>query len=643
MNIKINLVYANGTPIYKVPSFSRNQARVFGGVFSDKTGDWFYPAYYPWHTRAIEDYRALYDNVELSKSAAKHYEAQDTYTDAKLDPDFPWVTTPDDYQIDATRHCVYNIRAGALMDCGLGKTKVIIDTIRYINWCHETGRHQHLVGAKRRPKVLCVVKSSVLYNWIEELEKHAGAGFFSAAVVDGYQPAKLADGTVRRNTKYDAIEGAADKDFLIVTYEQAATKDYADFIQRHFKYDTIVADEAHKLQTWSSRNTQTAIKLASTAARRIIATGTATLGDPRHLYGQFQFLAKHLANGSYYNFCKKYLKTSPHSDKIVLGYKNLNQLNSKVREYGKIVRIDGRINTKRRTITVGCDLSKKQKTEYNQIIGAGGSVHPDTKDWVEYEEAVVKIGKAHQVTGGFLRYSNEDPTLCDGCAFLDDCVDNGIKPYTSKCEVEKTSPPASLKEFPSPKLDVMMDKLEDVLEADDNAVIITYRFQQERRYIEAAMDKSGINYLSVQPTTSAKKQLEMANTFESDHSVRVYLAQISTLVGINLVRAKYIFFFSLSLDLKDYDQARGRNYRRTQKAAEIFEYIFYCRGTVEEMILEAIEMKSDIKELVLSRLDCTSCPEYSKRCRANGIKPWRAGCVLDKQVDKKTIQLVEAK
>jgi len=598
-------------------------------------GLWYHPAYYPFHNIALNDYRALFPReVSLTTAAADFLKSQEALDvedpGTLLDDEFQWITPPDSYQKSSVGHAMRCLRSGLFLDCGLGKTKVAIDTVRYLRWLAETGRQSSFISKSQAPRVLCIVKSSVLWNWPDEIAKHSAPDEFKVSVLDGYNTAK----------KKASVEAAAGSDFLIATYEQLSRGDYAKRVKEHFHYDMVIADESHKLQSWSSGNTQTAVDMSRRAYRRIIATGTATLGDPRHVFGQLHFLAPHTVGTSFYKFCESYLKKSPTNNKIVVGYKNLSRLNKKIHSVGTVVKIDDKIATTRRVIAVPVKMTKEQGKLYNEILSTHEVYNTETNESAKFTEPITRLGKVHEICGSFLSLHNRDPNICNTCAFLEDCVEANIKPYTLACNIVKKKPtPTLITLKKNPKLNAMMDKLDDVMQDPSNAVIITFRFRKDADNIRAALVDKGVEFVEVLQGTTAKKLHALADKFENDDNVKVFLAQISTLVGINLVRAKYIFFYSLSFDLKDYEQARGRNYRRTQKAPEIFEYIFYVENSVESIILEALRSKTEVKDLLMTRVECGTCTEHVDRCALLKILPWRKGCILQNTKDKVVMKL----
>lgn len=622
---KFFLKMVNGVPMYISPSVSINQNRIFGGKFHE--GNWFYPAMYPYHNNPIEDAKSLFGDIEVvdsTKLLAKLNRYNESVENLELEEGFSFVTTPEQYQKEATVHAVYNYRAAMLLDCGLGKTKVIIDTFRYLDFLYKSKLRTDLINEK--PKALVIVKASVLWNWPLEIAKHSNENY--KVTVIGGTPAQ----------KKKQLTCCADSDFVIITYEQAAQGAYVQQIKANFAYNIIVADESHKLQTWSSANCKAAYELSQGAGRRIIASGTASLGDPRHLYGQLAFLGDFVVGTSYYNFCDRHLTTSPLNKHIVLGYKNLGALNAQLHKTAKVVKIDDKIKTRRSVVIRETGIANDALEFYTELSRTKclTGLHDVP---LEFPDTIVRINKLHQLANQFVYFSTEDRTTCDGCKHLSNCIDNAIKPYTKQCEVIKVKPKTEIWESKElAKTAVLFSDLEDMLVDPDNAVIVTYRFDNERARIAEQLTAKGIKFIQCTQGTTPKQQVENAELFERDPTYRVYMSQISTLVGINLVRAKYILFHSVSLDLKDYEQARGRNYRLTQKKPEVFEYIYVASGTVEDAIMEALQAKTDVKDLLLNRVDCTSCKDMS-RCTKDGTMPWKQNCILKGKTTKQTIKI----
>jgi SNF2 family DNA or RNA helicase len=72
-------------------------------------------------------------------------------------------------------------------------------------------------------------------------------------------------------------------------------------------------------------------------------------------------------------------------------------------------------------------------------------------------------------------------------------------------------------------------------------------------------------------------------------------------VGIDLFRAKHAILYSLGFSYIDYTQARARLIRRGQEQ-EVDLFFLAARGTIDDDILTAIEKKTTVSKIVLSRL-----------------------------------------
>ena len=72
-------------------------------------------------------------------------------------------------------------------------------------------------------------------------------------------------------------------------------------------------------------------------------------------------------------------------------------------------------------------------------------------------------------------------------------------------------------------------------------------------------------------------------------------------VGVDLTRARYSAYYSLSFSLGEYDQALSRVHRPGQ--GRPVEHIhLVARGTVDEKILRALEKRAEVVEAILAEI-----------------------------------------
>jgi len=625
-------VAGNGTPVFMTAGQSRELARPFGATWDADRHLWLYPAYYPAAKKVLDDFKVLDSHIKLEFSdTASEYIREVERTDVRyaaleLPAGFEFVTKPFAHQILGLCHVFYMMRAALFYAPGLGKSKIAVDWMRLLRFLGDKG--------------LTIVMGPVVTvrNWGKEIDRHSGGQLKWGAVL----------GTKTQKTKVIERAAAGEFDALLVTYDTA--KNFIELLIREVPYTRIVADESHGIKSFDAARTKAAHELGQKAVRKIIMTGTPTLGSPLDLYGQYKFLGDYFMPEGYFHFKQKYLVHSPYNKHVITGYKNLDILNKRTQFLSLRKTKEECLDLPPQTfVDVDYDLSRHQSVIYNQLIeqmgldvglliaqlgGAASDVMPsDTK----LPHAAALLNKLMQVASGFLIKNNQDTKLCDntepgGCRYVMNCVSSKIEPYTKGCLVASAPLPNTITVFDdNPKLDALEGIFDSVLEDENNKVIVWCYYKAELDLISKLLEKLKLPYVKVDGSTGDRVQA-LADKFNDDPKVRVYLAQVSTGVGITLNAAAYMVYYSLPFALGSYLQSLDRNYRIGQ-SKNVTVYRLLGRGTIEPAIVKLLDNKVDVDTVLTQKLSCIVC-EQSMKCFAEGIGLFDAGCVYQRNVDR---------
>lgn len=657
LTLKTSQVF--GTPVFVLPDVSSQLKRIFGGVQNVKKKEWYFPAYYPFGELAFRDIETVCKNNlrytdGVNVAVTSWDKAKRAIADRDLPDNYDFLTTPLDHQVHSFLNSLYALRSGMFLDPGLGKSKVATDVLRF------TGERALILA----PKV-------TLHNWREELYKHGG-DHFDALVMDDKWRAKV---KLPHLGKLFAAHEAAHKAFLQAGRKDAATREreliqakenvesfvrdlkvqvqghnawvttyktaaiYHKLFYQLLDYTAVVADESHKLRTYNSDTTLATHYLSSKARRRMILTGTAVLGDPRHLYGQFKFLGGFLVR-DYRSYCNTYLEMAPGSDFAVVGFKNLHIINKYVRLFALQYTKEECLDLPARSIVdIKVDLSPEQKRNYNELVEDSEAFIGSYEEGkipvsIRAETAIEQLGKFRQISGGFINKSNKDPNICDSCPRVELCTDKNWKPYTKNCTVVQVAPPPTGIPFKkNPKLEATQELLESLVDNGKVLIWAYYKRGELDRLCEMA-EENGWGYVRVDGDT--KNPEEARHSFQNDPDVKLYIAQIGTGIGITLNEAKYMVYYSVDLDLEPYLQSIDRNYRIGQDH-NVTVYRLVANGTVDEYIYAMMDNKIDVKDTVTTKLECNACP-HAVKCLKAKISPWDKDCVLSNRIKRGIIQ-----
>jgi len=594
-------------PVFAIASNSKDTGRVLGATFMRKKGVWLAPAYPPYVTDVVSDIKIVHEHIHFDAKAeeiiaeAKETEAHLKRGEFELNPNFKFITDPYEHQVEGLKRCIVYPRSGLLYDCGLGKTKVVVDSIRYLG-----------------EPALVLVPTIGVRMWVDEVAKHS----------DGQLRAVTVDGSVKAKRRI-LEECAGDMpDIVIMSYDVA--KRYLEQVMA-LDYQLVVADESHYLRTHTSARTKAAIKLSKKAYRRIILSGTPSLGNPLHLWGQLTFLAPFITYSNYMKYKYTFVTVSKNNKNIVTGFKNLELLNSTVSRVCLRRTKEECLDLPERTIIeVPFSLTPKQRSAYNTL--AKTMFLEISKMNAEFEAANtgVVIQKLLQILSGF--FIVPYPEICDNCPNVDYCVAEKIKPYTKQCTVSNTPPAREYVLYrPNPKLDAFAGVLNEILVESTNKVIVWANFTKELDLVQEYLETNNIEYTRVDGSNSGEAQ-RLANEFNEDPEQRVWLAQIATGVAITLTSAAYTIYYGLNYNLDEFIQSMERNYRIGQKNP-VFVYVLTCKNSVLDYVQAALRQKENISRTITDPINCAACPR-GLECMGEGIHPFDTRCIYSDKANK---------
>jgi SNF2 family DNA or RNA helicase len=380
---------------------------------------------------------------------------------------------------------------------------------------------------------------------------------------------------------------------IIVGYETAsklqerADTQYWELISK-FGYEVAILDESHKLRSIKSNVSNIIAKLVSKAYRRILMTGTPSLGDPLHLYVQMRVLLPWLYP-NYFSFKFKYCEISSHNKNIITGYKNLHLIRRQVDTFSIQKTKEECLDLPARsTHVIRIDMSHEQANLYEEVRAG-------THTSVEYNPlAVLMQTKMHQICGGTLVDSPIDYTVCENCPSMPRCVEYQYTPFSKNCERKDLERPITnifIKN--NPKLDRLKELLTTICKGEGKKVILWYKYLNEYKLLTEMLKKEKLNFLDY-----GKLKHSAVTKFQNDAGSGIFLAQIQSSSGITLTAAEYTIYYSLTFDLEHYLQSRDRMYRKGQTKKTI-EYHLVMRYSIDEAISSALQRKELINEAML--------------------------------------------
>jgi SNF2 family DNA or RNA helicase len=690
--IAMHLKFLKGTPVFATSSSEPSLKRVYGFTLHKATGLALFPAFFPFSQYVKSDLEIVFGNaVGWTPEAQEWLEVMDERAErfaAGVLPDgMTWVTSPFDHQRSAVMQGIWNERYAFFHDCGLGKTKTMIDTFRGIR----------CISPESKMLVLC--PGHLPRIWQRQIEEHAGGELECFAMVDhnnkspspdkrkelytGKRTVEVDPSTwfhaecpdvlytpLPRDTSEDILErelqylracqagdGIAmsklrnqlryrakkygvnlpdparklgpvprpvnDYDVMAMSYD--LLKPDWHLVQKYFEYDVIVADESHYMRSARSTRTKMAWKLSGLARRRYLMSGTPALGDPMHLYGQLRFLAPFLSE-DWWKYSRRYVvwkKLATHS--MPVAYKNLHVLNEIVEEVADRKKTEDCLDLPdMKFITVPVDLDEASRAMYNDMVKSY-TMELNNRE-IRPANAADRLNKLLQVLSGFVIDNGMAYDICNECPHLMHCVASEIEPYTPACRIQQDEPPKTTIELENtPRLDALKGLLEEILASEENKVIVWCRFLRELDMAEDLLRAEGVGFVRVDGST--KDSVAAQDEFNNNPDTKVYLAQVATGIGVTLNAANYTIYYGVTYNLDHYIQSQKRNHRAGQ-TRPVTVYLLATPGSVHEYVFKALDRKQDISNTLTDCIRCGIC-ERAEECAQKDVKPFDEECVYD--------------
>jgi len=677
--MQVDFRQIGGTPCYTLKTTQAAARDIHGAVYDRDTFEWWFPAYAPFERRVFHDLKLAFKEIPWTPAALAQHAASLANEAAReahaLPEGFTFHTEPFDHQREGLSYLLHRPRAALLWAMGTGKSKVIVDLFR----------------AEPQNRMLITSPKVTLFNWKKEFQIHAGSGP-RVGVIAGDLEAKrdiienyrdydvlvTSYGTARnlafpvlhektlaylqdskaggpRKMSVNAFETLvricrnvarhAEQIELVKKWESGMPATELRLLAEDLRrktaqylcdvdFHTLVADESHALMEASSEQTKAVVGLSRKAVRRIISSGTVTLGDPRHLYPQLKMLSSALVPEDLIQYEAMFLLKNPFNNHQVLGYKNLDLLNDRVdRVATRKTREECLTLPERQFFDLTFPLEGPQKELYNTLVKEGvadlAAMFAEGSGTLEVANSAVLLNKLGQVCSGFI-LEPVDTGVCNTCARVGECVTEGIKPYTQRCPVTKgAAPTREVLLGTNPKLDLLMAKLEEALQEPTNKAIIWAQHTAELNHIEQRLQKAGIVYVRVDGSTGGKVQTYV-DRFNTSPDCRVYLAQIATGIGITLTSANHTFYYSMDWSLGTYLQSLDRNYRAGQ-VRKVAVWRFFAEDSVELFKAEVLAEKADVSRVMTGKLLCSLCPRVDV-CAKEKVELFDDGCLYPRQV-----------
>nr|WP_278678944.1 DEAD/DEAH box helicase [Clostridium paraputrificum] len=305
---------------------------------------------------------------------------------------------------------------------------------------------------------------------------------------------------------------------------------------------TLMLDESSCIKNEKSNRTKFILKLKPSNV--ILLSGTPTGGKYEELYSQCKLLGWKINKKAFWDTYIVTMKMDINgfSIPIVVGYKNVDRLKAKLREYGAVF----------------------MKTE-------------EVLDLPEQLDNVIKV----ESTKEYKKFVKNRLIEIDGKELVGDTSLTKLlyqRQLASQYNSNKTT------------------MLRDLLESTNDRVIIFYNFNEELEKIEDMCIRME------RPVSVVNGQRKDLKCYEKDQDSVTLIQYQAGAMGLNLQKANKIIYFSLPLSSELFEQSKKRIHRIGQKNS-CFYYYLITERSIEEKIYEVLGQRRDFTNKLFEELE----------------------------------------
>lgn len=305
---------------------------------------------------------------------------------------------------------------------------------------------------------------------------------------------------------------------------------------------TLMLDESSCIKNEKSNRTKFILKLKPSNV--ILLSGTPTGGKYEELYSQCKLLGWKINKKAFWDtyIVTRKMDINGFSIPIVVGYKNVDRLKAKLREYGAVF----------------------MKTE-------------EVLDLPEQLDNVIKV----ESTKEYNKFVKNRLIKIDGKELVGDTSLTKLlyqRQLASQYNSNKTT------------------MLRDLLESTNDRVIVFYNFNEELEKIEDMCIRME------RPVSVVNGQRKDLKCYEKDQDSVTLIQYQAGAMGLNLQKANKIIYFSLPLSSELFEQSKKRIHRIGQKNS-CFYYYLITERSIEEKIYEVLGQRRDFTNKLFEELE----------------------------------------
>lgn len=395
-----------------------------------------------------------------------------------------------------------------------------------VAYYHDMGLGKTFTGAEKLIQLgakvnLVICQKSKIDDWIEHFARYYQFGENATNVYDLTKKSNM-------DKMFDYIKYNTARNIFVINYELAFRR--KELLQ--LKDFTLMLDESSLIQNEQAKRSKFIMKL--NYKNLILLSGTPTSGKYENLWSQLHMLGWKISKDL---FWRQYVDTEIIDNqgfplKVVRGYKNVDRLKQKMRDYG-------------------CRFLKT-----NEVF--------DLPDQVFNK---IKVS----TTPEYRTFKRDRIVDIDNKEFIGDTTLTKMLYERQLCGSYN---------------DNKLEALKDLLESSDDRIIIFYNFNNELDSIKELCEELN------RPVSEVNGQVkDLTNWNEQNNTVLLGQYQAASM-GLNLQQANKIIYFTPPLSSELFEQSKKRTHRIGQKET-CFYYELICRNSIEEKIYKVLAERRD--------------------------------------------------
>lgn len=408
--------------------------------------------------------------------------------------------------------------------------KVTADKNR-VAYYHDMGLGKTFTGSEKMIQLgakvnLVICQKSKVEDWVD----HFNTNYSNFNVCNLTKDIFWKNGGIETALKY--IDVTWDSVIFIINYELAFRRPELSKL----KDFTLMLDESSLIQNETAKRSKFILKKLQ-PANVILLSGTPTGGKYEKLWSQMRLLGWNISKDTYWNsyINYHYEDFGGFPRKVIDGYKNVERLKRKMREYG-------------------CHFLKT-----NEVIDLPAQIFTTVKvpasKWYQKfrKDKVVEVNDIQLVGDNTLTAMLYERQLCS--------------------------------QYSNAKLEAF----DDLINSTNDRLIVFYNFSAElSQALDIAIDCN-------RPVSIVNGKTKDLSDYEECEDSVTFIQYQAGAMGLNLQLANKIVYFSPPLSSELYEQSKKR-INRIGQSRTCYYYNLVVRGSIEERIYKTLEMRKDFTD-----------------------------------------------